>query len=254
MNTSKLALAIISSIIIFNYAFAQQPSYPRLMADKNDIAKAKSWIQQYPWYRNLFEKHKKEIDEFMQHRPIFVSPVKQTYQYKMYTCPKHNVELMYELYKPFEHRCPKDTTESYSGGKYDAAWSGWYNRVLASHLVWMGVLYQVYEDDRYAEAGKEILLKFADLYLKYPTENTILGPAHVFFGTLSESFWGVDMAYGYDFLYTYKGFTDADRKKLKEDFFYPLAEITQKFPESASNRQLWYNNVSAAVGFLYNDQ
>ena len=83
------------------------------------------------------------------------------------------------------------------------AWAGWYNRLLASHAVWMGLLYNVYGGDQYAEAGKTILMKFADLYLKWPTENTILGPAHVFFGTLSESFWGVDMAYGYDLLYNY---------------------------------------------------
>jgi hypothetical protein len=172
----------------------------------------------------------------------------------MYTCPQHDVDLLYEEFRPHEHRCPKDTTEIYRGEKYDSAWSGWYNRRLASHLVWMGLLYQMYGESKYAEAAREILLKFTDLYLQYPTENTILGPAHVFFGTLSESFWGVDMAYGYDLVHNYEGFTSDDHNKLKEKLFYPLAEITQQFPESASNRQLWYNNVSAAVGFLYGDQ
>ena len=224
------------------------------MADKAEIDTAKKWIKTYPWYRSTFEEHKNEIDRFIAHGPIYVSPLKQTYQYQMYTCPKHLVELMYEVYKPFEHRCPKDTTEVYRDGKYDMAWAGWYNRILASHLVWMGLLYNTHGDEKYAAAGKDILMKFADLYLKYPTENTILGPAHVFFGTLSESFWGVDMVYGYDLLYNYKGFTEADHKELKEKLFYPLAKITQLFPESASNRQLWYNNVSAAVGFLYDDQ
>jgi hypothetical protein len=224
------------------------------MADQAEIDTAKKWIKTYPWYRNTFDEHKMEIDRFIAHGPIYVSPIKQTYQYQMYTCPKHLVELMYEVYKPFEHRCPKDTTEVYKDGKYDMAWAGWYNRILASHLVWMGLLYDIYGDEKYSLSGKEILMQFADLYLKYPTENTILGPAHVFFGTLSESFWGVDMAYGYDLLYNYKGFTEADHKVLKEKLFYPLAKITQLFPESASNRQLWYNNVSAAVGFLYDDQ
>jgi hypothetical protein len=236
-----------------NQIFAAS-THPRLMADAADVAKAKEWLKDYAWYREIFDERQAEIDRFLQNRPIFVSPVKQIYQYKMYTCPKHDVELLYEEFRPHEHRCPQDTNEVYSGGKYDSAWSGWYNRLLASHLVWMGMLYQVYGDEKYAEAAREILLQFADLYLQYPTANTILGPAHVFFGTLSESFWGVDMAYGYDFVYNYKGFTPADHQKLKEKFFYPLAEITQKFPESASNRQLWYNNVSAAVGFLYDDQ
>jgi len=228
--------------------------FPRLLADSADIQQAKEWMAKYPWYRSMIEIHKKEVDGFIQHRPIFVSPIKQTYEYKMYSCPKHDVELLYEEDRPSQHRCRVDTTESFSGGKYDAAWAGWYNRVLATRLVWLGVLYQLYGDERYANAGREILMTFADLYLKYPTSNTILGPAHVFFGTLSESFWGADMAYGYDLLYNYRGFSESDREKLKEQFFYPLARITQQFPESASNRQLWYNNVSAAVGFIYNDQ
>lgn len=224
------------------------------MADKADIEHAKQWMASHAWYRAIVEAHKRDCDRFMERKPVFISPVKQTYEYKMYTCPKHDVELLYEDGRPYEHRCRVDTTESYNGGKYDAAWAGWYNRLVASRLVWMGILYRLYEDDRYAEAGKEILIRFAELYLKYPTSNTILGPAHVFFGTLSESFWGVDMAYGYDLLYDYQGFTDADRKKLKDEFFYPLAKITQLFPETASNRQLWYNNVSAAVGFLFDDK
>ncbi|MBI4427676.1 MAG: heparinase II/III family protein [Ignavibacteriales bacterium] len=249
----ELFFLTVASFFFHPTVLLSQLSHPRLMADQSEIVKAKGWVKDYTWYRNIVEAHKRDVDRFIQH-PIFVSPVKQTYQYKMYACPKHDVELLYEDNRPYEHRCPKDTTETYSGGKYDASWAGWYNRLLATRLVWMGILYNLYDDARYAAAGREILVQFADLYLKYPTTNTILGPAHVFFGTLSESFWGVDMAYGYDLLYNYKGFSEQDHKTLKEKFFYPLAYITQKFPESASNRQLWYNNVSAAVGFLYGDQ
>ena len=250
----RLCSVALMLILVSSASFSQGLTHPRLMADQAEIDTAKHWITRYPWYRNLFEEHKREIDAFIAHGPIYVSPLKQTYVYDMYTCPKHHVELMYEEFRPFEHRCPVDTTEIYRGGKYDMAWAGWYNRLLASHLVWMGLLYNVYGGDQYAEAGKTILTKFAELYLRYPTENTILGPAHVFFGTLSESFWGVDMAYGYDLLYDYKGFDPVSREKLKDSLFYPLAKITQLFPETASNRQNWYNNVSAAVGFLYGDQ
>ena len=229
-------------------------SHPRLLADSADIVRARQWLQESPWYRSIVEEHRKSIEQFISRRPVYVSPIKQVYQYKMYTCPRHDVELLYEQSSPFLHRCPRDTSEHYSGGKYDAAWAGWHNRELASHLVWLGILYQLYEEDRYAEVGREILMQFAELYLTYPTANTILGPAHVFFGTLSESFWGVDMAYGYDLLGGYPGFSEVDHSVLKERLFLPLATITQQFPESASNRQLWYNNVSAAVGFLYDDQ
>lgn len=246
-----LAVLVIACIAV---SFAGERPHPRLMASQTELETAKKWLVQYPWYNNIFAAHTREIDAFIAHGPIYISPTKQTYQYQMYTCPKHGVELRFDLYQPFKHRCPQDSSEVFTGGKYDMAWAGWYNRVLANYLVWMGVLYQTNGDEKYARAGKEILMKFTDLYLKYPTENTILGPAHVFFGTLSESFWGVDMAYGYDLLYNYKGFTAADHQAMKEKLFYPLAKITQLFPESASNRQLWYNNVSAAVGFLYNDQ
>ena len=179
---------------------------------------------------SLIESHKREIDRFIAHGPIYVSPLKQTYEYQMYTCPKHGVELLFEEFRPFEHRCAVDTTEVYKGAKYDMAWAGWYNRRLASHLVWMGTLHQLYGDTLYASAGRDILMKFADLYLQLPTENTILGPAHVFFGTLSESFWGVDMAYGYDLLYNYKGFTEQDRVKLKETFLLSSGVDHPEFP------------------------
>lgn len=252
-KTVRRAASAFLLLTLATAVFAQR-SHPRLIADKADIKRAQQWIKEHDWYRGIMEAHKSDVDRFIQKRPIFVSPIKQVYEYKMYSCPNHDVELLYEEFRPFEHRCRKDTTEVFSGGKYDMAWAGWYNRLLASRLVWMGILYNVYDDERYASAGKEILMQFADLYLKYPTTNTILGPAHVFFGTLSESFWGTDMAYGYDLLFHYKGFSENERAKLKNDFFYPLAKITQQFPESASNRQLWYNNVSAAVGFLYDDQ
>ena len=254
MKKQRLAALFIAVTVCIPISAFAQSTHPRLLADGADITLARERVVTHDWYKNIIELHKRDCDSFIQRRPIFVSPIKQTYEYKMYTCPEHDVELLYEEDRPSQHRCRIDTTESYGGGKYDAAWAGWYNRVLASKLVWLGISYQLYGEERYADAGREILMKFADLYLKYPTSNTILGPAHVFFGTLSESFWGVDMAYGYDLLYNYKGFTESDRKKLKEELFYPLANITQQFPESASNRQLWYNNVSAAVGFLYNDR
>lgn len=254
MTTMSRRFALACLLLTLAATAFSQRSHPRLIADKADIARAKQWVREQAWYRGIVEAHKRDIDRFIQKRPIYVSPIKQVYEYKMYSCPNHDVELLYEEFRPFDHRCRNDTTEVFRGGKYDMAWAGWYNRLLASRLVWMGILYNVYDDERYASAGKEILMQFADLYMKYPTTNTILGPAHVFFGTLSESFWGTDMVYGYDLLYNYKEFTDKDRAKLKNDFFYPLAKITQQFPESASNRQLWYNNVSAAVGFLYDDQ
>jgi len=43
----------------------QQRSHPRLMADQAELDTAKQWIKQYPWYRSLFEEHKKEIDAFI---------------------------------------------------------------------------------------------------------------------------------------------------------------------------------------------
>src|SRR5512140_1707422 len=92
---------------------AQERSHPRLMADKAEIDTAKQWVKQYPWYRSLFDEHKKEIDAFIAHGPVYVSPLKQTYVWDMYTCPKHRVELLYEEFKPFEHRCRSYTTEVY---------------------------------------------------------------------------------------------------------------------------------------------
>ena len=64
-----------------------QRTHPRLMADQAEIDTAKSWIRNHAWYRQLFDEHRKEIDRFIARGPIYVSPLKQTYEYQMYICP-----------------------------------------------------------------------------------------------------------------------------------------------------------------------
>ncbi len=177
----RIAVALLGlGVLIPSSLFASDAhrSHPRLIADSVDIAQARAWMEESTWYRSIIHEHKAEIDSFIIRKPVFVSPIKQIYEFKMYTCPTHDVELIYDEASPYRHGCPEDSTESYSGGKYDAAWAGWYNRLLADRLVWMGILYQLKGDVRYAEAGREVLLGFARLYLRYPTDNTILGPAH----------------------------------------------------------------------------
>jgi hypothetical protein len=123
----------------------QERSHPRLLTDSSGIDSAKAWVARYPWYRAIVEEHRAEIDRFIDHGPVYVSPLKQTYVFQMYTCPKHGVELIYDEFSPFRHRCPVDTNEVYSGGKYDMAWAGWYNRLLGtdpdSGMGWKGYFF-----------------------------------------------------------------------------------------------------------------
>jgi hypothetical protein len=228
----------------------QRRGHPKLLADKEDISRAKERIERYPWYARLYEKKKAEVDTFLQ-RPIYISPLKQAYEYPNYDCIKHNVQLKYEDDRPFEHRCPVDG-EVFTGEKYDAAWAGWYHGLLSRRLVSIGTVYQISGDERYAEAARDVLVRFADTYGQYPNRNNILGPARIFFGTLGESIFGTHVALGYDLVYESPCFSTRDHQRIRDQFLLPLAELATQFDETVSNRQTWYNNAVASIGFATN--
>jgi len=259
MNIRWIWIAIIFSILVIGCQTAkaqekQTVKHPCLEADSSEIAQAKENLKKYDWYNNIYLKEKEKADKFIsRERPIYVSPLKQEWSYEGYACPKDKTALEYDETKPFEHKCPK-CGEIYKDHKFNAAWATQYNNSLGWYMHWLGIIYQITGDEKYAKAAREIVVKFAELYLQFTDQNNILGPARVFNYTLGEAIWGVEMAKGYDFVYNSPCFSVEDHKLIKEKFFYPLAEIVQKFPESVSNRQLAYNNAVAAVGFLYNDR
>lgn len=259
MHTRLIWIIIIFSVLAIGCQSAQtqeKPSlkHPCLEADASEIEQAKGWLKKYDWYNDIYLKEKEKADKFISgQESIYVSPIKQEWSYDGYVCPKDKTPLQFDETKPFEHKCPK-CGEIYKGHKYDADWSTQYNNSLGWRTHWLGIVYQITGEEKYAKAAREILVQFAELYLKFSDQNNILGPARVFNSTLGEALWGVEMAKGYDFVYNSPCFSAEDHKIIKEKFFYPLAEIVQKFPESVSNRQLAYNNAVAAVGFLYNDR
>ncbi|MEK6569828.1 MAG: alginate lyase family protein, partial [Bacteroidota bacterium] len=152
---------------------------------------------------------------------------------------------------PFDHRCPVEG-EVFTGEQYDAAWAGWYHGLLSRSLVSMGIVYQISGDERYAVAVRGVLVRFAETYSNYPNENNILGPARIFFGTLGESIFGAHVALGYDLVYESPCFSPSDHEKIREMFLLPLADLATQFDETVSNRQTWYNNAVAAIGFVTN--
>jgi len=235
---------------IYISEFLRTTAHPKLLANRDDVNLAKERIEKYPWYARLYEKKKTGVDKFLE-RPIYISPLKQAYEYPNYDCVKHNVQLKFEEHSPFEHRCPVDG-EVFKGEKYDAAWAGWYHGTLSRKLVEMGTIYQISGDERYAVAVRDVLTRFAETYSQYPNRNNILGPARIFFGTLGESVFGAHVALGYDLVYESLCFSDRDHVKIRDQFLLPLANLSTQFDETVSNRQTWYNNAVASIGFATN--
>jgi len=231
-------------------ALLRTTTHPKLLANRDDVDLAKERIEKYPWYARLYRKKKAGVDKFLE-RPIYISPLKQAYEYPNYDCVKHNVQLKYEEHSPFAHRCPVDG-EVFRGEKYDAAWAGWYHGMLSRKLVEMGTIYQVSGDELYAEAVRDVLTHFAETYSKYPNRNNILGPARIFFGTLGESVFGTHVALGYDLVYESPCFSHRDHVKIRDQFLLPLADLATQFDETVSNRQTWYNNAVASIGLVTN--
>jgi hypothetical protein len=253
-----LLVAACAVFVLAGCAGPQRPAapadsaHPCLLADSGDIAKAREWLKKYDWYREIYEAKKKEVDAFVS-RPIYVSPAKYQWTYQSYECEIDKSALAFDYYKPFEHTCPK-CGKVYKGGKYDAHWAGRCNHFVSDKLMWLGIVYQITGGEKYARAGREILLRFAELYLKYPNENNSLGPARMFCGTLDEAIFGQRVAMGYDMIFNSAVFSVDDHRAIREKFLQPLAELIQLFPETTSNRQTVYNTAIASIGFLYGDK
>src|SRR5512141_3277165 len=96
-STSRLFFSCIFLCTLSLHTYGS--THPRLMADASEIARAKLWIGQYAWYKSIFDANKAATDRFISHEPIFVSPIKQTYQYQPYECITHHVELIYEEFR-----------------------------------------------------------------------------------------------------------------------------------------------------------
>ncbi len=159
---------------------------------------------------------------------------------KTYEQAKHEVEqaIINGVDVPF----PKDMAGSYTHEQHKRNY-----KVLQK----AGNLYQISNDDRYAEFVKEVLFDYAELYPTidlHPAEKSY-ARGKLFWQCLNDANWMVFTSQAYDCIYDY--LTAEERNHLETNLFIPyanfLSEGNPRFFNRIHNHSTWAN---AAVGMM----
>jgi hypothetical protein len=173
-----------------------------------------------------------------------------------YQCLKCQMSL--ETVDATHHRCLK-CGEVYSGYPYDnTLYKGWHGR-NASDMVTLAWAFAMTGEEPFGERVGEMLLTYADLYLKYPYHSSNMRNrddkptstgGHVMEQTLSESSWMLNVADAYDLIRMADLLTTADHETIRDGLFLPLYENTIKNKRGKSNWQTYHNAAILAIGAL----
>ncbi|MEP3925737.1 MAG: alginate lyase family protein, partial [Gilvibacter sp.] len=121
-----------------------------------------------------------------------------------------------------------------------------------------GVLYQILEDEKYAEYVKDMLMQYEAMYKTLPLHPKTRSYARgkLFWQCLNDSNWLVYVSQAYDCIYDY--LDKAERKKLEKNLFRPFADHisvdSPQFYQRVHNHSTWGNAAVGMIGLVMNDQ
>ena len=174
--------------------------------------------------------------------PLFIPEEKAQLSRAGGRCERDGSLLEFDPFAPRHHRCPLCGTV-YIGESHYRFWIYWYQLWLAERAVHAALLSALGAGPSLASLARRILLRYAELYPRYPNVDNVLGPTRLFFSTYLESIWLLQICVALDFL-ELSG--DAEiGSKVRERLIEPSSAIIAEYDEGASNRQVW--NVAALL-------
>ncbi|WP_282134226.1 heparinase II/III domain-containing protein [Seonamhaeicola maritimus] len=154
-----------------------------------------------------------------------------------------------EIKNGFDVPTPKD----YSGGYTHETHKK--NYVLMQKA---GVLYQILEDDKYAQFVKDMLFDYAKKYPTWPIHPKPRSYARgkLFWQCLNDSNWLVYTSQAYDCIYDF--LTEEERNTLETDLFRPFADYISKdnpqFFNRVHNHATWGNSAVGMMALAMDDE
>jgi len=165
-------------------------------------------------------------------------------------CERDGSNLEFDPFSPTSHRCAICGTK-YSGEVHERSWNTWYHLWLAERTVHASLIHVLTGDGRFASFARDILRKYADVYLTYPNRDNVLGPTRPFFSTYLESIWLLQLCVAADLLEHAGDRSTAD--VVRDRIATPSRELIAGFNEGSSNRQVWNNTALIASCLLLRD-
>ncbi len=165
------------------------------------------------------------------------------------TLEKVKAEVDAEIANGIEVPIPKDYSGGYTHARHKQNWF-----ILQK----AGVLYQILDDEKYAEYVKDMLMQYEALYKTLPLHPKTRSYARgkLFWQCLNDANWLVYVSQAYDCIYNY--LSEEERDKLETNLFRPFADHisidSPQFYQRVHNHSTWGNAAVGMIGLVMDDQ
>jgi oligo-alginate lyase len=227
-----------------------QAKHPCLLVTEAEIPGLLAKVNQLPAWKARFDALKGACDAWLNQTPTY--PDRGSQWWHWYTCKKCGASL--KTKSPTEHVCP-DCGAVYTGWPYDdVVLAGQHGR-LAGAIRDLGLMYALTKNPAYAAKCREILLGYADRYLKYPLHDIngkpLKGGGHVGPQSLDEAVWLIPVAQGFDCIYD--ALSEADRTTIADQLLLPAANLIHDHQWGIHNICCWHDSAYGLVGITLGD-
>lgn len=120
-----------------------------------------------------------------------------------------------------------------------------------------GALYQILQDEKYAEYVRDMLFKYEAMYKHLPVhpKERSYARGKLFWQCLNDSNWLLFMAQAYDTIYDW--LSEEEREQLEQNLFRPFADFISlenpQFYNRVHNHSTWGNAAVGMIGLVMND-
>lgn len=120
-----------------------------------------------------------------------------------------------------------------------------------------GVLFQILQDEQYAQYVRDMLFQYAAMYKELPLhpQERSYARGKLFWQSLNESVWLVSMSQAYDAVYEW--LSAKEREQLEENLFRPYADFisneNKQFFNRVHNHSTWGTAAVGMIGLVMND-
>lgn len=164
------------------------------------------------------------------------------------TLEKTKKDMDKVLSLPIEVPVPKDPGGGYTHERHKQNYS---------EMQQMGILYQLYKDDKYALHVKNMLVKYAEMYPSLPLHPVQKSNyrGKLFWQGLNECVWLVHTAQAYDCIYDY--LSEKEREYIEKNLFRPMVQFIAVDNKATFNKihnhGTWAVAAVGMIGYVMND-
>lgn len=218
-----------------------------------------AYLKENRTYMGMFESMKEEIALFMDNfkdDPRFVSAWGHGY-----FCNEDGGRLIYDITKPFEHRC-SICGRVYRGYQYDTCYVTMLRNEAIVTAVKSALLYSIFGEGKYLGITKDIINFYADNYENFcihakgklncsPVED-VGGAGRIMPQGLNEAIVAIRIVNAMELI---KDSVDAAWiQEVKEKLFCPVFELLRPQKMHIHNIPTWINSAIGVMGFFFREQ